>query len=212
MKFKKSIILLFVSIFIIGINYSCEKQEDKSIDKILEGEVSYSPKEVGNYWIYDIIAMDNNGNYTYLGIDSTYIIGTTEINENTYYEYRSASNSNFTQYLRDSAAYLVDEKGERFFYHKNDADTIEDNIVITSGDTISHTYRIIYHLKDDVKCSAGSFPAIEARNIRQLPLINRSDIGYDFYTIDIGIILRISMPDNNGNRVAYSLVRWGKAD
>jgi len=192
--------------------FSCKKQEDLSIDKIDNGEVSFSPLEVGNYWIYEVSLMDKTGQLTFVEIDSTYIVGTKDFNGNTYYEYNSSTSATYKQYLRDSASYLIDEKGEKFFYHKNNADTIEEQKIEAFGYLISHIYRVIYHHDELVKCVAGDFPAIEARYTIEFPLISTKTTSYNFYSLDIGLILRADAADVNGNRNIFSMMRWGKAE
>jgi len=208
---QHKIYIFILSIIMISV-FSCKKQEDLSIDKVDAGEVSFSPMEVGNYWIYEVSSMDKNGNFTFVEIDSTYIVGTKDFNGNTYYEYNSSTSPNFKQYLRDSAAYLVDEKGEKFFYHKNNADTIEDQKIEAFGYLISHIYRVIYFHDELVSCVAGDFPAIEARYTIAFPLLSTETTSYNFYALDIGLILRADAADVNGNRNVFSMMRWGKAE
>ncbi|MCK5846182.1 MAG: hypothetical protein KAG84_02000 [Bacteroidales bacterium] len=203
-------IILFTTILIIGISFSCKKQEDLSIDKIENGEISFSPMEVGNYWIYEVGEYDKDGKYNYLDIDSIYISTTKDINGNTYFEYLSSYNSSYKEYLRDSAGYLINETGEKFFYHKNHNDTIENEIIEVAGVIISQNYRVIYIHDTEITCLAGSFPAIEARSTIYLPLLDIKLVSYYFYSANIGVIIRVDTPDLLGATKVFNLMRWGK--
>jgi len=201
------VVLMFTA---ISLNYACKKQEDVSIDKINNGEISYLPMAVGKYWIYQISDIDENGDATSQGYDSTYISGTKEINGNSYFEFRSTYIPNYNQYFRDSASYIVNETGERFFCHKNDKDTLLNEKVVNFGYLIKHTYRVIHMLDKQVECVAGNFPAIEIRHSILYPLFNKNDISHFYYSPNIGIVLHKEATTLVGTTRVFSLMRWGK--
>ena len=194
---------------IIGLNYSCKKQEDVTIDKIDNGEISFAPMAIGKYWIYEVNNVDADGLITFVGIDSTYIEGTKVIGKNTYFEYRSSSSISYKMYLRDSASYLVDDKGEKFFYHKFDNDTLLNKKTESSGYVINHTYRVIHLLDEKIDCVAGSYPAVEAQYTVSFPLLGTEYTSHYYYSAGIGLILRSDAPNLSGDRKTYSLIRWG---
>ncbi|OYT11816.1 MAG: hypothetical protein B6I18_02835 [Bacteroidetes bacterium 4572_112] len=199
---------IIIILSIIVLSYSCSKQEDVTIDKIDNGELSFIPMEVGNYWIYQVNNVDENGNSTYVRTDSAYIATTKDINGIIYFEYRVPT-INYTEYLRDSSSYLVDDKGEKLFYHKYDNDTLFNNKIMSSGLVFSHTHRVIHILGNSTECIAGSFPAIEARYTISLPFLNKEYVSHFYYSVNIGLIYREDAKDLAGNIKTYSLMRWG---
>jgi len=199
---------IIIILSIIGLSYSCKKQEDVTIDKIDNGELSFIPMEVGNYWIYQVNSIDKDGNSTYIRTDSAYIATTKDIAGVSYFEYHIPA-INYTEYLRDSSSYLVDDKGEKLFYHKYDKDTLLNNKIMNSGIIISHTHRVIHILGSNIECIAGSFPAIEARYTISLPLLNKEYVSHFYYSANIGLIFREDAKDISGNIKTYSLMRWG---
>ena len=209
-KHSKIFSLIFI-LSIIGLIYSCKKQEDVTIDKIENGELSFIPMEVGNYWIYQVNSIDKNGTSTYIRTDSAYIATTKDIGGITYFEYHVPA-INYTEYLRDSSSYLVDEKGEKLFYHKYDNDTLYNSKIMSSGLVVSHTYRVMHILGANIECVAGSFPAIEARYTILLPFLNKEYVSHYYYSANIGLIFRKDPKDLAGNIKTYSLMRWGKSN
>ncbi len=208
---KTKNILLVSLIIVLAINFSCKKQEDVTLDKIANGEVSFSPMEVGNYWIYSVYTIDQTGIPAFTRYDSTYIVGTKEINGNTFYEYRSNSSATYVQYLRDSMSYLVDDSGEKFF-HPSTSDTLKNDKIEIFGFVISHTYRVMHTPSEYIECDAGAFKAMEARLTTSLPLLNTKTVASRYYSANIGLIKREDAPELTGNQTIYSLLRWSQKE
>ncbi len=202
----KSLVLVLI-IAIVSVNYSCKKQEDVSIDKVEEGEVSFSPMSVGNYWVYEVYSVDKQGNATYNSMDSTYISKTTTVNGNSYFEYRTSSSVAFKQLLRDSSNYLVDDKGEKFF-HPTTKDTLKNEKVEFGGTVFSHTYRLMHIPNKKISCAAGDFDALESRLTAVYPILNTENISSNYYSAGIGLIRIETAPGINGDYKLYSLKRW----
>ena len=137
---KTKHIILASLVILIAINFSCQKQEDVTYDKVENGEVTFFPLEKGNYWVYSVYDLSPDGKYTFKHLDSTYIVGTKKIKGNTYSEYRSSTSATYVKYLRDSIGYIIDDSGERLFHHST-ADTIRNEKLEVFGFVISHTYR-----------------------------------------------------------------------
>lgn len=104
------------------VSYGCKKDSPVPVDSEpnVTGEVTtsdYTQLSVGSYWIYARYNVDTNNVETCSTTrDSVIISGDTIIKGNTY----SIRQGGFwglttTNYLRDSANYLVNEKGEIFF-------------------------------------------------------------------------------------------------
>ena len=195
----------------LAINFSCQKQEDVSLDKVANGEVSFSPLDIGNYWVYSVYSIDQTGLPMFQNYDSTYIVGTKTINGNDYYEYRSSTSATYVTYLRDSVGYLINDSGEKLFHHST-KDTILNNKVEVFGFVISHTYRLIYQLDKFVQCDAGAFKATEARLTTSFPLLGTETNASKYYSANIGLIRREDAPTFTGNQTVYSLLRWGKEE
>jgi len=202
----KSLVLVLL-IAIVSVNYSCKKQEDVSIDKVEEGEVSFSPMSVGNYWVYEVYSVDKQGNTTYSGMDSTYISKTTTVNGNSYFEYRTSSSVAFKQLLRDSSNYLVDDKGEKFF-HPSTKDTLKNDKLVVAGNLLSHTYRLMHIPNKKISCAAGDFDALESRLTVVYPFFSTENNSSNYYSAGIGLIRIETSPSVNGDYKLYSLKRW----
>jgi hypothetical protein len=201
--------LLYISIILIVVLFSCKKQEDVTIDKFKEESGDFLPLSVGNYWIYEVTNVDTNGNSTFVNIDSTYIVGDTNIRNEIYYIFKSSTSIFYTQYLRDSMHYIVDEKGEKFFSPLRQQDTLFSNLVKNiNGDTISFTYRIMREPPFPIKCVLGEFRALDAEVNRYFSFVNILDKSHAFYAPRIGLILRQDFFSFAGKRNEYSLIRY----
>lgn len=194
------LILIFVS--------SCKKQKDVTIDKTNTlGGKTFTPMTVGSYWIYDVSIIDSL-NITFIMFDSTYIESDTMLNGEIYYVFKSSSSPIYVQFLRDSAKYLVDEKGQKFFHPVNINDTLYKNVLTNyNNDTINFTYRIIRIPPGPTHCIAGVFNTLDAESTRYIPFLNIKTKSHYFYTPDIGLVLRQDFPIF-GKTTTYNLVRY----
>ena len=202
--------LYLLLILILVTTFACKKQKDVTIDK--SGLESFLPMAVGNYWIYDISNIDTLGNATFISFDSTYIDSDTILNGNTYYVYKSSSSPFYKQLLRDSANFLVDETGQRYFNPVNFTDTLYKNLIPGfNNDTLNFTYRIMRKPDGPIICIAGQFNALDAEMTRYLPFLNIKLKSHYFYSPGIGLILRQDFPIFNNVRT-YNLVRYHIAE
>jgi hypothetical protein len=185
---------------------ACKKQEEITIDK--GGLASFTPMSVGSYWIYDVSNVDSTGQATFISYDSTYIVSDTILNGNTYFVYNSSSSPFFIQMLRDSAMYLVDENGQKFFHPENFVDTLYKNVIPGfNNDTINFTYRLMRKPNKPTLCIAGTFNTLDAEVTRYLPFFNLTSKSHYHYTPGIGLVLRQDFPIF-GNVRTYNLVRY----
>ena len=188
---------------------SCAKQDDVTINKLEEEAGNFLPLSVGNYWIYEVSQVDTNGNSTFQKIDSTYIKGDTNINNNIYYILKSSTSLFYIQFLRDSSGYIVDEKGQRFLYQMITEDTLYRNLIKSiNEDTLSFTYRIMVKPQGSIECVMGNYIALDAEMTRYLPFSGRTDKGHYYYSSNIGMILRQDYFNFLGKRTEYSLIRY----
>lgn len=200
-------LLKILSLVLLVALYSCEKQKDVTIDKILEeGAGNFVPMAIGNYWVYDVSWIDSLGNVDFLNWDSTYIAGDTSLNGNVYYVYKSSSSALFIQFLRDSASYLVDESGEVFFSSTNFTDKLfEDAFINGSGDTTIYTFRKMFKPPGPTQCMAGVFDALDAEMIRTFTFSGKQMDAHAFYAPGVGLIMRRDLPLFSGKRKVYNL-------
>lgn len=197
--FASSLLLLFIS---------CTKQEDVTIDKLNGGgeTESFTPMKVGNYWVYDVSWVDSMGMVEFIEMDSTYIAGDTMLNGNMYSIFKTSSSFIYTQYLRDSAQYLVDETGQKFFSPTNFSDKLYETAFVNgSGDTTSYTYRKMIIPLGPTHCLVGSFDALDAEMTRYLPFVNRTSKAHALYAPGVGLVFRQDFPLFSGKSKTYNL-------
>ena len=121
---NKQVIVCFVSATLIFCLNSC-KTNNEPINKTMP---VYLPLTVGNYWIYQHFIVDSLGNELALNrYDSVVITQDTIINGKLFYEFGGKQNEAFFhQFIRDSAEYLVNSSGGKFFSSSNFSDIISE--------------------------------------------------------------------------------------
>jgi hypothetical protein len=121
--------------------FSCEKvtKQEETKDPVSE----YLPISVGNYWVYQIYAIDSSGNeYQTNTFDSTIISNDTLINGKKYFrfdyfEYNTINTYPIdTIYCRDSLKYLINSKGQLLFSEDNFTDTLYRKTFLFNNDTL----------------------------------------------------------------------------
>ncbi len=197
--------IIFALIVLLATTMACKKQKEVSIDKTIGEADSYIPLSVGNYWVYNVSNVDTAGNSSFIGYDSTYIAADTLIHGDKFFVFKSGYSSSYVQYLRDSAHYYIDEKGERFFNADAIDDTLHRSITKTStGNILSVTYRIMKKPLNKISCLQGSYFSLDAESIRFLPFLNLSTKSHTYYAPNIGLILWQDYP-RTGLVKTYSL-------
>jgi len=154
---------LFALIMAAAFLISCEQETDKV------NEIIYFPLEIGNYWIYQHYDIDSSGNETQKSLmDSILITRDTIINGNqyfvlqgTYYPY-THNHSEIVFILRDSAGYILNEKGTIMFSENNFTDTLVNYYYIEqySGDTIYNSIAKMEKVDEPVIVPAGTFSVL----------------------------------------------------
>ncbi len=198
--------LYILSLIVFISTISCKKQEEVTIYKI--GLETFTPMSVGSYWVYDVSTVDTLGNATFVSYDSTYIESDTNINGDIYYVFKSSSSLIYKQFLRDSAMYLVDETGQKFFNPMNFTDTLYKNVIPSlNNDTLNFTYRLMRMPDKPTICMAGTFNTLDAEMTRYLPFLNLTSKSHYFYAKGVGLVLRQDFPIY-GNVRTYNLIRY----
>ena len=116
--FMKNIIVVLVFFLILLVTFSCKKEQPPVPEPSPITYPNYSQLKIGNYWVYERIEIDTNGNETSLGvIDTCYIEKDTLIDNVKYFKYVRPPylNMETTTFIRDSLHYLVTSKGRIIF-------------------------------------------------------------------------------------------------
>ena len=97
--------------------YSCKKDLPPVPEATKTEYPNYSQLKVGNYWVYERVKVDSNGNETFLEMDTCFIEKDTVIGEHTYFKYvRPGSYGELkNSYLRDSMSFIVNQYGSISF-------------------------------------------------------------------------------------------------
>jgi len=106
------VVIMFLIIFLT----SCNK--DNSGYLLSTKASDWIDLQVGNYWIYDEITVNQFGDTSYsIASDSVYVSQDTMINGKMYYRVVGwfIPGSNSSSYLRDSAEFIVNQQGHIFF-------------------------------------------------------------------------------------------------
>ncbi len=203
MKYFFSITIIIATIF------SCNKQEDTTIDKFNDEAGNFLPLAVGNYWIYEVNKVDIDGNTEFVNMDSTYIYGDTLINNLNYFCFKSSSATSYNQYLRDSSDYIVDQNGQRFLYQMLTNDTLYTKVFKNyNGDTVTFNYRLMLKPSYSIRSVIGEFICLDAEMNRFIPYSNINKKAHYYYSSNIGLVYLQDFFDYNGFRKEYSLVRY----
>jgi len=110
--FKKHLPLLLIALF----TFSCSKEDPSG--QLIGSVNDWVQLEVGNYWIYDRIQVDQFGDTTYGNAnDSVYVAFDTLIGSNYYHAVVGFAfpGSQSTLYIRDSAEFIIDPTGHIYF-------------------------------------------------------------------------------------------------
>lgn len=107
----KPALLLILFLFVF---YSCSKTHITPQNGDSLQSNAYYPMSVGNYWVYEFVNKDPDGNIVgSSSIDSTQIVKDTLINENLYYVFETNKPFPNTRFLRrDSLGYIIDQQGK----------------------------------------------------------------------------------------------------
>ena len=107
----KSILVIFLTLLIY---YSCTKTDSNPQTTVPVMTNDYYPMAVGNYWVYEFVNKDPEGNIVgNSSIDSIKIVTDTLILEKLFYVFETNRPYPNTRFMRhDSAGYIVDQHGD----------------------------------------------------------------------------------------------------
>lgn len=157
---KKPFLLACLAIFLCCI--SCTSDDDTMTIQ----EENFYALTVGNSWVYDHYRRvgDSDIFENINVIDSVKIVGTEDINGNTFYKFRTRTSENVNNiplcspsgehfaYFRDSLNYLIDDRGK---IHFSPVEDTEEYVLKTYP-----TQRLIFNLSEEsevVTTPAGNF-------------------------------------------------------
>ena len=176
--------------------YSCKKDD---IDSNAPAVQSFIPLNIGNFWVYENVILDQYGNDSLIqSRDSIYINRDTVISGQTYsvlegrYPVGGTVAPNVISIQRDSAGYLINHLGEVLFSNVNFTDTLNTNWGINNNDTIFVAYSKTLSGNQLITTPAGEFDALafETTFISFLGSQNHTEISNTYYSNGVGKILQ----------------------
>lgn len=131
MKFSTSILILLSVLF-----FSCNKDDSTPQEEQQVSEPNFYALKVGNTWTYEYFERVGNTDefVTTNAFDEVEIIGTSEINGETFYSFQTTTTGNdgapgcvpangtVIEKLRDSLGYLINDGREILFSNKNESE------------------------------------------------------------------------------------------
>ncbi|PWJ43195.1 hypothetical protein [Sediminitomix flava] len=156
---------LFLIGLVFTLLFSCDK-DDSSLTSPSLG--NYFPLAIGNYWVYEHYQIDSLGNEIRRNqLDSVIISRDTLINglqyfvlEGNYSFFNNEEHWGIIDILRDSASYLVNDKGRIRFSATNFTDALDSFVETYQGDTIFVTTYQMDDLESQVIVPAGEFETL----------------------------------------------------
>ncbi|MDN3724822.1 hypothetical protein QRD02_10540 [Aequorivita sp. SDUM287046] len=194
MKFTLSILLLFSVLFI-----SCNNDDDAPQEEQELSEPNFYALTVGNSWRYEYFRRINRTDQfeSSNAFDDVSIIGTTEVNGNIYFLFETTTTGNdntnvfvpdngtVVTKLRDSAGYLIDENGLKYFSYSN----LNQEYLIRDAPAEAKIYGVLANIDTNVQVGAGNFVCSVNEHFAKFEDGSVS-LGRDFYSYseDIGQI------------------------
>lgn len=219
MKFTVSILLLFSVLFI-----SCNKDDDTPQEEQELTEPNFYALKVGNSWRYEYFRrVGQTDEFESLNaFDEVVITGTSEINGNTYYNFKTTTTGNdgapscvppngvAVENLRDSLGYLINDQRTIFFSHVN------ENIEYLAFDIPNEQYDLYAVLipgMENITVPAGSFPCLKNEKYTKFQDgSNSPGKNFMFYSDERGLVKEtynyVSNPINFAERrlVSYEII------
>jgi hypothetical protein len=209
-------------LFVLGLAMALLSACQKTPDPELHPESTYTPMEIGRYWIYAHYQIDANGHaIPQSHTDSVIITGDTLINGSMYYVFEGTNypwNSNQWQVismLRDSSGYLVGIDGIIRFAQDNFTEVLASKTEIYNGDTL---YTLTYKMEvlpDWATVPAGSFEVLNYKGTvtmpRDRPVIQNPRYINTLYGRGTGKILETYFFLNDARINEKRLIRFGLA-
>jgi hypothetical protein len=209
-------------LFVLGLAMALLSACQKIPDPELTPESSYTPMEIGKYWVYGHYQIDPNGQaVAYSMTDSVIITSDTLISGSRYYVFEGTNypwNGGQWQViamLRDSSGYLVDVHGIIVFAQDNFTEVLASKTEIHNGDTL---YTLTYKMEtvhDEVTVPAGNFTVLNYKGTvtmpKELPGIQNPRFINTYYAKGVGKILQTYFFLNDPRINEKRLLRSGLA-
>lgn len=153
----------------IALTQACKKKKDAVPEPIetptpatpvVESSSAYAQLKIGNYWIYQEINIDPQGNETPTSnYDSCYVAKDTIIHGSTFFLFKNFSPLfSYQEFLRDSSNHIINSHGEIIFAANNFTTIFANSINVNPpNDTI---YKSQYKMTDKdlaITVPAGTF-------------------------------------------------------
>ncbi len=190
--------------------FSCES--DPNLD-VTSDVNEYTQLKTGNYWVYDTYDCDTLGNNcNYHGRDSVYVSEDTVIDGKYFVIFKGTRfGLPFQQYLRDSANFIVNEKGTKLFAHDKMNEVLHEHQFTLKSN--NKPYRAYYGMEEKdrpVSTPAGSFDVLNYRGV--IHQIGDSDPVYRYtnryYSKGVGIVLETARYHESLHQLRRELVKY----
>ncbi len=192
---------------------SCEKNEEPTPDP----QLTYMPLEIGNYWVYENIWVQQDGTGTPdEKLDSIVVARDTLLRGEKYFVLegvRIATNSEWgvISILRDSLSYLVNEKGEILFAENHFGEVLRTRYEIQNNDTLVMLESVMQEVPVSVALPGGNFDALNFETTVTSFLTNPAGDTFTLnylYAKDVGRVFHELLFLGSLNRLEKRLVRY----
>ncbi len=209
-------------LFVLGLTIALFASCQKSPDPELSSMFSYTPMEIGNYWVYAHYQIDSAGiELPTSHTDSIIISGDTLINGSRYFIFQGTNYPwnggkwQIVSIMKDSSGYLVDINGIIRFASDNFTDILASKVEVYNGDTL---FTLSYQMEaavGEVTVPAGTFEALNYKGTVTMPMdrpgIKNPRYINTFYAKGTGKILETYFFLNDSRINEKRLVRYGLA-
>jgi hypothetical protein len=161
----KNSLLAFASLLIIT-GPACRKESQPAAEKAPR----YTQLAVGNYWIYEQYHVDGHGKANSMNTyDSVYVEDLVNINGKLYWKViNPAPEGDGISYLRDSAGFIVELRGDIFFAPTDTGKIYYSGYITSDRDTVCRVESKMCDLNKAVITPAGSFNCIDAKSSTEM--------------------------------------------
>jgi hypothetical protein len=208
---KKSILIIGIGLIFFT---SCRKENSTSTTPVTtqESVLDYFPLKDGNYWVYKQSQFDSSGNalpHIYTN-DSIVVKNDTLINNMTYhkvveYNFLGLADPD-NDYLRDSANFIVNDKGVIIF-------SVNPGFVrmqLLSSDTIAYINYSFIAQTTNITVPLGAYSCVDFKGeiFRKIDNYSIAHLSHNYYCKKIGSIKKINLWVTSLERVDLELISY----
>lgn len=192
---------------------SCEKKEEPTPVP----QLTYMPLEIGNYWVYENIWVQQDGTDTPdEKLDSIVVARDTLLRGEKYFVLEglrigTTSEWGVISILRDSLSYLVNEKGEILFAENHFGEVLRRHYEIYNNDTLAIMESVMQEIPVSVALPGGNFEALNFEITVTSPWFDSEDdavVLKNLYAKDVGRVFHELLFLGSLNRLEKRLVRY----